>query len=386
MSGNENPRIQKTENARDLDHHAIRSLFTPINTTPANNTAAEYNALAHMWEVGVEVFAYRIKASIDAAWSGGSAAPKAQEAIKRYTDKAHELTPVMQALAGRVGDAASAIVSTQSALPGEVNEKPWWHKDSWPWVGIANDSVVKDRDEDAQTAMETYYVNRFVSLDGQIPVLPTPVDPTSPLDISAPTKSTGTGDGPYTPGTSGTTDPGTPGSTSDEPKQPGSEDDKSGEDPTVSQTTITPDTATTPTNSNNATSTVPQTTKPSLDTSTVPTTTTSGTPSTSGLPSSPGISSAPGTSSTPSPGRSVSGAPSTPNVTGSPTAAAASAGRAGMSGMGMGGAGAGRGKSDEESTHETPDYLVNEQNTEELIGEAPKTVPGGVIGGDHDDR
>jgi hypothetical protein len=49
---------------------------------------------------------------------------------------------------------------------------------------------------------------------------------------------------------------------------------------------------------------------------------------------------------------------------------------------GMGGGGAGKGKSDEENTHKIPDYLINAANTEELIGEVPRTVPGGVIGAD----
>jgi hypothetical protein len=44
----------------------------------------------------------------------------------------------------------------------------------------------------------------------------------------------------------------------------------------------------------------------------------------------------------------------------------------------------GRGNGEEESTHGIPEYLINQANTDELIGEVPKTVPGGVIGGDHD--
>ena len=52
--------------------------------------------------------------------------------------------------------------------------------------------------------------------------------------------------------------------------------------------------------------------------------------------------------------------------------------------MGGMGAGAGKGKSDEDSTHKIPDYLINAENTEELIGEIAKTVEGGVIGANPD--
>lgn len=52
-----------------------------------------------------------------------------------------------------------------------------------------------------------------------------------------------------------------------------------------------------------------------------------------------------------------------------------------MGGMPMGG-GAGQrgGGKDEESNRSTPDYLINQENTDELLGEAPRTIPGGVIG------
>ena len=44
------------------------------------------------------------------------------------------------------------------------------------------------------------------------------------------------------------------------------------------------------------------------------------------------------------------------------------------------GASAGRGGRDDNSEHEIPEYLVGRHNTEELIGELPRTVAGGVLG------
>jgi hypothetical protein len=51
--------------------------------------------------------------------------------------------------------------------------------------------------------------------------------------------------------------------------------------------------------------------------------------------------------------------------------------------MPMGGAGAGRGGQDDESKRSTPDYLINQENTEELLGDIPPTIAGGVIGRNH---
>ncbi|MFD4431528.1 hypothetical protein [Nocardia sp. NPDC058497] len=49
-----------------------------------------------------------------------------------------------------------------------------------------------------------------------------------------------------------------------------------------------------------------------------------------------------------------------------------------MGGMPMGGARGGQ--QDEEGSRTTPDYLINQANTDELIGDQPPTVAGGVIG------
>ncbi|SLJ82548.1 Uncharacterised protein [Mycobacteroides abscessus subsp. abscessus] len=54
----------------------------------------------------------------------------------------------------------------------------------------------------------------------------------------------------------------------------------------------------------------------------------------------------------------------------------------GMGGMGMAGAPGARGGGQDDDTHQIPDYLVTQENTDELLGELPPTVPGGVIGGD----
>ncbi|SLH61428.1 Uncharacterised protein [Mycobacteroides abscessus subsp. abscessus] len=78
----------------------------------------------------------------------------------------------------------------------------------------------------------------------------------------------------------------------------------------------------------------------------------------------------------PGAGSSVPGAPAAvQTATSSAAGRAAANGRAGMMGMpGMAGRGA---QSDEEHTKGVPDYLINQENGEELIGTAtrPKAVP-----------
>ncbi|MFD3461706.1 hypothetical protein ACFWVM_18490 [Nocardia fluminea] len=53
----------------------------------------------------------------------------------------------------------------------------------------------------------------------------------------------------------------------------------------------------------------------------------------------------------------------------------------------MGGMGGGRGggKSEEDESHEIPEWLKNMENTEELLGEMPRVIQGGVIGGNTDE-
>ncbi|MFE3546574.1 hypothetical protein ACFXK0_26725 [Nocardia sp. NPDC059177] len=64
----------------------------------------------------------------------------------------------------------------------------------------------------------------------------------------------------------------------------------------------------------------------------------------------------------------------TPTTTLAAAAGAGAAGRGMMSPGMMGGAGGARGN-DSESTHEIPEYLINEENTRELIGEIAKAPP-----------
>ncbi|MET8871077.1 hypothetical protein [Nocardia sp. NPDC004604] len=377
MSGNESTQIPpKGENVFHWERGEIEDAFKPLDPKPSHDAAMTYSNVATQWDQGLETFARSVQGSIAEAWEG-SAADKAKDAINRYVTDAHQLTPLITQMSNDMQSAAEGVRAVANGIP-EANHHSWT-ANVWPPRAHEEETTKNEATAGARNAMLTNYVNKFAEFDGRVPVLPTALDPTDPLDISGPTKSGGNEPGSSGPG--GTGGPGTTGG----PSTPGGEGPektdggKTTEEPSSTDTNPT-DTTTSSTNPSSTTSTTPTTTTPTIPTTTTPSTATtpSSTPITTGSPGSPGSS----TSTSPSPGRTVSGTPNTTATNPAAAAATTSTSTTGRSGMGMGGmgAGAGRGKSDEDSTHQIPDYLINAANTEELLGEIARTVEGGVIG------
>ncbi|MGW5384422.1 WXG100 family type VII secretion target [Nocardia sp. NPDC003963] len=334
----------------------------------------QYGQIAQKWEEGVTVFAARIRRSSAAAWDGVGA-EQARQAIDNYATRAEDLVPALHALAVQVYDSVTSIMRTQTNLPEVPGDKSWINPSGWSWLPFYEDTDRSDAEEVARRVMGDNYVTGFVAADTKIPVLPVPVNPTQPLHTDLPT---GTGDQPVPSGTStdqdgdpAATDTGGPQGENPTGEEPGT--DQPGDDPGTTQQeepgTEQPE-ETTPAGTENPLSTTPSTT-------TVP----SATPTTPG-PGGPGSPSG-SPVNTGDPGRTV---PGTPNVTGTPAVAApgtanTGAPRGGMPGMMSPGAGRGQQGSDDDK-HDTPDYLINAENTDELLGELPRTIPGGVLGGD----
>jgi uncharacterized protein YukE len=367
LTGNESTQIPPHgENVFHWERTDIEEAFKPLDPAPAHDAAMKYSNVATQWDQGLETFARSVQGSIAEAWEG-SAADKAKDAITRYVTGAHDLTPLITQLSNDMQAAAESIRSVANGIP-EANHHSWTTH-VWPPRAAQEEKTTNEATAGARSAMLQNYVNKFAEYDGRVPVLPTAINPTNPLDVPGPTKPGGVDPGTHNP--NGPTSP----SGSPDQNKPG---DKSTDQPTSSDTnptsttpSSTPTTPSTPDPSKSDTPTTPSGTQPSG--------TPAGIPSRSGSPSGSGT---PGQSNTPSPGRSVAGLPGTPTGV-NPAAAKAAAGASGRAGMsGMGGGGAGKGKSDEENNHKIPDYLINAANTEELIGEVPRTVPGGVIGAD----
>ncbi|WP_039799448.1 hypothetical protein [Nocardia araoensis] len=387
MSAYENPRIPNGgEHPDSWGHSEIIDAFEPLDNGGAFMQADKYWQARSEWEQGVETFARSIQTSIAQAWSG-PAAEQSKNAIAKYTSDAQNLTTSLEELYCRVRDAATAIANTKKALPDLVNipfEDRIFHPRRW---NLSSERFLAE--QSARVAMQEHYVQPFSEMDGKIPVLPTPVGPTASVDIPAPPPggyhsddsgptSNHSGNGPTTTdsGTPGAKDgDGKPDETSTEEQQQSTDEstqDQQSSDTTASDTTTKPagvdPTSTTPASTTDPTKTAP-----------------AGTPS----PHSPGAPGSPGTpsiSNQPQPGRSVAGAPGTPNTSANPAVAArATSGLRGTSGMpGMMAPGARGGGKDDESEHKTPDYLITQENTDELLGEPPRTLPGGVIGGTPD--
>ncbi|WP_330229437.1 hypothetical protein OHA40_25740 [Nocardia sp. NBC_00508] len=381
MSGYESKRIPNGgEHADSWEHSRINDTFKPLDSGDAFTQADKYWKARNQWEQGVETFARSIQTSIAQAWSG-PAAEQSKNAIAKYTSEAQNLTTSLEDLYCRVRDAATAISNTKNALPDTVNY-PWteriFHPSRWSLSGEQSEA-----EQAARAAMKQFYVQPFSEMDGKIPVLPTPVGPTASVDIPAPPPGgyqSGDNGGPSSTGPGndpGATDPGVPGDKDGDgkPDEPGAEEQKPADQSSQEQQsadTIPANTSTTPAGVDPTATTPTTTTDP---TRTVPTGT--------GTPHGPGTPGTPGTTTQPQPGRSIPGTPGTPTPSAKPAAAAATAtsarGTAGFPGMMSPGA-RGGGK-DDESEHKTPDYLINQDNTDELLGEIPKTLPGGVIGG-----
>lgn len=367
------------ENPESWEHPEIKDAFDPLLVEDATNQAEKYWQMRQLWEQGIDTFVRSTQASLAQAWSG-PAADQAKQAIQDYIDKqARPVTPALEALSAGVRAAADAIVRTKNSVgdPLQTDEfKGFLNR----WF---NGDEISRRTQEARVAMTTHYVTPFRELDTKVPVLPVPTGPTSTSDIPAPppggypSASNPTTSEPGNP--TGTTPGGTPpGETPGDPENE-AQPETPGDDPTDRPTTTAP----------GATATTPAGTElPGSPTATVPASTTPAGLTTG--PGSPGGTPSGGTPGSPdsqTPGRTVAGTPNpaqgTPAGIGA-TAASTTSGTRGMTGMPMAGA-AGRGAGrDDESNRSTPDYLINQENTDELLGEIPRTIPGGVIGADPD--
>ncbi|MFE3444449.1 hypothetical protein ACFXNW_15580 [Nocardia sp. NPDC059180] len=425
---NELPQIKDGENPENLAHAQINGAFTPLNTTEGFSAANKFTEIENKWTDGVRVFAARIQRSSAAAWEG-PAAESARSALSNYTTRAQDLSPVMQALASRVYGAVDSINSTKRELPEVIEKGKTWTPTLMPGTSAIARTARDDAESTARAVMGTHYVDPFVKADSEIPVLPKPDDPTQPLipPVKPPTKGRDwEGGGGDTGGENGggddrgggdQGDPETTGETEDPtevPEEPSTEPTGEEQEPgTTTASTDTTDPSTTPTGftSRTSDSSLPSTTPAGVNTAGYSPSGTSGggaggsagggdrggsgvggggsggSGSGSGGSGSGGSGSGSG-GEKPGAGRSIPGGPGAAagqaGVAGAAARTAAAATGRGMTGMPMGGmgAGAGRGGSSTEEEHKTPDYLITAENTDELLGEVPKTVPGGVIGCD----
>ncbi len=358
----------------------LHDAFQSLTVDKTYEQARQYEAAVNLWEEGVETFARSIHRSISDAWEGVSA-EAAKQAISDYTTAAQQLTKPLQDLTNHMVNSAAAVVATKNAIP------PGVHIDATSWLWPPHRFDLEDEQgRNRQQGWESYkslYVEPLGKVDSSVPVLPKASDQNHSIDI-VPGKDTGDSppsgslgpEGPAGttgPGESGDEDRAKPNDRADDPSQP---DQAAGQDNSPGKSTA-------------PAGVEPNSVRPSGFEAPALATTPSGlSTGGSGFPGgshtgSPAGVSGPGVAG---PGRSI---PGTGVVPQNPAAAArfgagtSTSGLPGMPGMGMPGRGA---KNDDEAVHKTPEYLENAENTEELLGPDPKTIPGGVIGGDFDAR
>ncbi|MFD4403334.1 hypothetical protein ACFWPH_11265 [Nocardia sp. NPDC058499] len=363
------------DNPAAYSHVEIKQVFDTMIPTEASAASDDYAALASGWEEGITTFAARIRRSSQSAWEG-PAAESARKAIDDYATDATNLTPALQGLANRVDDAANAVLNTQRNLPPVVDDpQSWWNPGDW---FDDHEGDVGKADEKAREQFVTHYRSGVVAADSQIPALPLPKDPAA---VEQP----------------GSGDPGVPGNTSTGGSPAGPSDDSTGsgapgqELPGADQPGEEQPGAQQPAGEETGPGdTQPASTEPAGTTpqSTVPSTTGSpGMPSAPGGPGSPAGTPGPGAPGpgVPGPGQTVQGSPAPAGVpagtAGAKAPSGAPAGRGGMPMMGAPG-GARGGSGDDDRDRQTPDYLINEENTRELLGEEAPSLPGGVLGAD----
>lgn len=368
------------ENVFHWNRSQIEAAFGHLDTTDAQAQGKKYADAASEFDQGLETFKRSVSASIAEAWSGASA-ESAKNAIKQYTDDAANLTDLFADVSIDIKAAADAVVKTKNSIPAAARHS--WTADIWPPRAREEEKSRANADSDARDAMSQHYVQPFSQLDRTVPVVPASMNPLNPAGATGPSAPGASGpsssgaSGPSSPGKSGAsgpTGPSTPGASGPSAagaSGPGSQQSSDRATSNRSPDSNAPDTA--------------STTKPSAYNANSTTTTPSG------LSAADAFSDTGGSQDSASGGglgRSVPGTSSTADP--AHTTAAANAARAETSGLGglsgMGAAGRGKSDGDGDRDHETPDYLINEENTRELIGDIPRTVPGGVIGGDYEKR
>ncbi|MBF6174655.1 hypothetical protein [Nocardia blacklockiae] len=373
------------ENVFGWSRGQIEDAFSHLDTADAQRQAQQYGSAATYWDQGLETFKRSVHGSIAEAWEG-AAAESAKRAITQYVDEAVKLTDLLSSLSTDIKAAADNIVQTKKNIKPAAAH-------SWtaniPFFGrgrAAEEERSRNQAEsESRQAMLDHYVTPFGKLDENVPLLPPSFNPTQPGGVvpGGDTWRPGGDDSgnpvPGGTGPNGTQEPKPENGTGSEEQQSGSQDGREspGSDDSRTETAGADPNAASPAGTGAGASTTAAGVSPSGVT---------GGGHTGGTSGMGGSGPTPGGG----PGRSVPGT-GVPGAGWNPAAAAArggagTAGAPGMGGMpGMGGAGRGKGEGDEDRDHKTPDYLINAANAEELLGETPRTIPGGVIGGDYGD-
>ncbi|MGW5920069.1 hypothetical protein ACWFPY_13810 [Nocardia fluminea] len=354
----------------------LRDKVDKIDLEAVNGLIGAWNEISTRNSTSLDEFRKQITRGMSPDVWAGSAATAAAQTVAAYDATGKKVTTAAALTATKLDELRTGLEPTKRLVPHEPE-----HRSGLDNVGALltgrgwrNDDVAQENARvEAVRILQTVYAPVIYESDNKVPVIPIPKTVENgggePETQGSTTQSTTQGSAIQPTIQSATTEPTTPASTT--PTTDPDDTDDSTDDSTTAEST-TPE------------STEPGSTTPA---STTPSSTVPGSGSPSGSPGgagSPGGGS-PGGAGTPgagTPGGAVAGSPTSTGAAGGRGTGAGTAGRSGMPGMMSPGAGKGGGK-DDESTKEIPDYLITQENGDELTGldTLPKMVPP-VIGAD----
>ncbi|MFD4357263.1 hypothetical protein ACFWPX_32290 [Nocardia sp. NPDC058518] len=351
----------------------LREKVDKIDLDAVNDLIGAWNEISTRNSTSLDDFRKQIARGMSPDVWAGSAANAAAQTVAAYDTTGKKVTTAAALTATKLDELRTGLEPTKRLVPHAPE-----HRSGLDNVGALltgrgwrNDDVANENARvEAVRILQTVYAPVIYESDNKVPVIPIPKtienNGGEPETKGTTTQSTNQGSTTQ-PTTQPTTNPATTPASTTPTTDPDDTDDSTDDSTTPESTTP---------QSTDPGSTTPASTTPS---STIPG---SGSPSGAGSPGggSPGA----GTPGAGTPGGVVPGSPtSAGTVAGRGTGAGSgTAGRSGMPGMMSPGAGKGGGN-DDESTKGIPDYLITQENGDELTGldTLPKMVPP-VIGAD----
>lgn len=381
------PSVHSTDNFEQHDLATLRAKVDKIDVAAVNDLKDAWGKISGKENTSLTTFQKAMdKATNHAVWRG-QACDAAAQAVSDYTTHGSKVANAAELTGNKLAELATGLEPTKKLVPhapdhrsGVTNAVNLISGRGWRDDVAAYDNAYAE----AKRVLKTVYAPVVHESDTGVPVIPLPPQP-----------GNGPGDQPPPARRPGGKEPGQSVGPGNDSNGPDSNSGVSEEEPTGEQNSQGrqegPNPQSNPSGDNQAGSQQPgdsAKTDPSSLTTPAgvgPSSFGSGSSMPGSVPG--GIGGGLGGSSSaggpPGSGSSVPFAaqPAAGAGPGSRAGAAAS-GRAGMHGMPGMGAGRGRGDQDEEREKETPDYLINQDNGDELTGipDLPKAVPP-VIGG-----
>ncbi|PPJ28357.1 hypothetical protein C5E45_00475 [Nocardia nova] len=375
------PSVHSTDNFEQHDLQTLRSKVDKIDLKAVADLKGAWVTIGSQEATSLTNFQQAMtKATDESVWRG-AAREAAAQAVTDYTTRASQVAKAAQLTANKLDELGTGLSPTKELVPhvpehrsGISNVRHWIAGRGWRDDNTAYDNAYVE----AKRVLSTVYAPVVHESDTGVPVIPKPNEqnPAGPGDQPPPASWPPGGNTPGPSGPVGTSDtnvpePGEqnpnerpansqdPNSTASQssPAATGQANDAQGG---AGQARTDPSSATTPSGLD------PNSFGPHSSGSAVP-------GGTGG-----GLGGVNGTNGPNGHGSSLPGAVQPGVPVGAGGRAAAAAGRAGTNGMpGMGGAGRGKGDKEEERTKSVPDYLVNQENGDELTGipALPKIAP-----------